>query len=206
MRLKYYEPKSPLPSFFRSGGTNQLLVSYPKGKVGFKSAICPKNEIVASIECLGNCKKFRLRCKRVKNVYRVNDVIKNGPLISGSADATEPGQQHGRCNKGFYVKGINCFTNGLTDCDVVQPLCAKVEYQKSGGVINPPSPPKAPFKKKDCTDTQPSRSRDWTDRNGFTCEDYEEKKLCSSYGNQFADSLGRTANQSCCACGGGYDL
>merc|ERR1712150_145710 len=45
---------------------------------------------------------------------------------------------------------------------------------------------------------------DWHDSDGaqFTCEWYEEGNRCAKYGNMY-ENFGKTANQACCACGGG---
>ena len=164
--------------------------------------MCAKNQVVAAIECDSACEKFFLKCKPLTKSYRVrNDSLKRGPWIGGRLRIKNANR--GKCDKGYYVIGLECLsTNNISDCDEVKPLCAKVEYFNEG--VNPSktrSPSAAPSREKDCIDYA-----NWSDVDGFTCEDYEDKNWCRKYGSMFTNRRGQNADRACCACGGGYDL
>jgi hypothetical protein len=45
----------------------------------------------------------------------------------------------------------------------------------------------------------------WVDADNDGCDFYAESNNCEVYGGAFAGDDGKTANEACCACGGGYD-
>jgi len=54
----------------------------------------------------------------------------------------------------------------------------------------------------ECFDWQPSPQEDWYDGKGNTCKYYERELLVSSTCTE-SENFGMTADQACCACGGG---
>jgi hypothetical protein len=64
-----------------------------------------------------------------------------------------------------------------------------------------PSPtPPSPTRPSKCVDSP----LNWNDSDGptFNCKWYAEEQYCDSFGDKYPN-LGKTANQACCACGGG---
>ena len=53
-----------------------------------------------------------------------------------------------------------------------------------------------------CNDTVTN----WEDSTGATCTEYADNTWCVEYGDEYAGTANLTANEVCCACGGGVDV
>ena len=133
-----------------------------------------------------------------------------------SAGRTSNGKT--KCPTGTYMVGLDCEGDG--QCSAIQLKCAAIDYksrdpkcsddESEGNPGNPgdnvpddfvsevPRPPQS------CRDWRLPSGETWTDTSRKNCDYYERWGQCSRYGNRFRNYY--TANEACCACGGGSRL
>lgn len=178
----------------KRGGDN-IFVGAPKwtswfSSTDWKATRCPENMLVSRMQCKGrSCDKMRLQCKKMKPGYRINQ--------SSTANTKWISEQNGisSCEEGRFVQGMKC--RGKY-CSEVRLLCAEVEYEQI--IIGDFRDEKPDV----CIDMELNENSEWQDSDEKNCDWYSNDNHCDTYGNDpIYENFGLTANEVCCACGGG---
>jgi hypothetical protein len=98
-----------------------------------------------------------------------------------------------------YAQGNNCyyygdeFATNYGNANAVWCVCGggTIELSPSVDVTGLPG----------CSDNPNT----WVDADNDGCDFYAKSNNCEVFGGAFAGDDGKTANEACCACGGGYD-
>lgn len=168
--------------------------------ISYGSVACNTDEIVTGVECKGqNCRQIRIKCSPLNSKLYRRDFS-----TSLSDESTSSFNKRTRCGKNKYMVGMECTGKG---CSEIRLVCAAIEVKlKVSGPnceeekeIGPPTPTDEP--PTTCTDKTMSDGQPWFDASNYGCFYYSRYNQCGSYGDSYRNMY--TANEACCACGGG---
>ena len=179
-------------------GGDEFLPNLTDGK-----EICPSNKIITEVQCKRrNCGSLRLRCSALNSkLYEIGSSTVTTNWTSGGLT---------KCPKTYFMVGMECDADGGVFCNRLRLICSKIRFKakKPGcGLVDPPtnepptpSNPPSP----QCKD-KTLHGQQWTDRDGIYCRDYAARSgWCQKYGDGYRNTY--TANEACCACGGGRQI
>ena len=160
--------------------------------LSYGSKACNADEIVTGLQCKGsNCSRIQMKCSPLNSKLYQRSF---GTTLS--RESTSGFKRRTRCGKNKYMVGMECSGYG---CSEIQLVCAAVEvkFPKSGpsceGIPEPPTT---------CTDKRMDDGFPWSDSSDYDCNYYSQyQNQCASYGHMYRNVY--TANEACCACGGG---
>lgn len=160
------------------------------------SRSCARNKIVTAVECRGrDCAAISLQCSSLNS-----DMYAMGRTGVNAERRTTAYSRKTKCPTGTYMVGLDCEGDD-GQCSHIQLKCAEVKYKSKdptcsdNGGGNPGNPGN------NCTDWMLPSGLPWKDTSSLNCDHYERWGQCSRYGNRFRNYY--TANEACCACGGG---
>ena len=152
---------------------------------------------MTSVQCKRrDCGTLRLRCESVNTeLYKLD---KDDTLVTSTTSRTA------KCPKSYYMVGMKCESNFGGSCSSFRLECTKILFRtiaKCGGLTGD-GPTPAPTSSRLCRDLT-LRSGPWQDVDRNDCNDYATRGWCQKYGGGYRNVY--TANEACCACGGGIE-
>ena len=162
------------------------------------SRTCNADEIVTGVQCKGqNCSRIQIKCSPLNSKLYERDFS-----TTFSNESTSNFSKRSRCGKNSFMVGLECSGYGCSDIRLV---CAGIDFKHKktnehcddGEPINDYEPPTTTT----CKDKTLGNGEPWYDSSGYGCFYYKRWNQCAAYGHMYENVY--TANQACCACGGG---
>ena len=166
------------------------------------SRTCNADEIVTGVQCKGqNCASIQIKCSPLNsNLYQrsFSTTFSNGSASSFNKST--------KCGKNRFMVGVEC--SGF-DCSQIRLVCAGIEFKhkktnekcENGQPLEGNGPAPITPTPTACQDRTLADGQPWRDAHFYPCVYYKRWNQCDAYGNMYRNIF--TANEACCACGGG---
>lgn len=178
-----------------SKGNGRWLLPVTNG-----SRTCNPDEIVTGVQCKGqDCSRIQIKCSPLNSDLYQRDF--STTFSNGSTSTSF--NKNTKCGKNRFMVGVECSGYG---CSEIRLVCAGIEFKHKktnekceSGVPRNDVP--APTPTSTCQDKTFNDGQPWHDNSNYDCFYYKRWDQCDSYGDMYRNIY--TANEACCACGGG---